>query len=225
MSAARRPADERTRTTTRVLLDRCGRTYADEAGIRLRDTPQPLYQLLVLSTLLSARIRADAAVAAARELFRAGLRSPEKMAGSDWQERVDALGRGGYRRYDESTATMLGKGAALVRERWGGDLRRLREGAQSREEVERRLQEVPGVGPAGAAIFLREAQGVWPGFAPYADKKVQDGARRIGLPTAPEKLSGLVGEDELPRLTAGLVRVALDKRTAEEVRRTATAAA
>ena len=33
----------------------------------LADTPQPLYRLLVLATLLSARIRADIAVAAAHE--------------------------------------------------------------------------------------------------------------------------------------------------------------
>jgi hypothetical protein len=36
------------------LLDRCGRLYAEDAGIRLADRPGPLYQLLVLSTLLSA---------------------------------------------------------------------------------------------------------------------------------------------------------------------------
>lgn len=58
------------------LLDRHGRTYSEEAGIRLADKPSPLYQLQVLSTLLSARISADIAVAAARELFAAGYRTP-----------------------------------------------------------------------------------------------------------------------------------------------------
>jgi hypothetical protein len=48
-----------------VLLDRYGRSYAADAGIRLADKPGPLYQLLVLATLLSARISADVAVAAA----------------------------------------------------------------------------------------------------------------------------------------------------------------
>jgi hypothetical protein len=54
-----------------VLLDRYGWTFAEEAGITLADKPGPLYQLLVLSTLLSARISADIAIAAARELFAA----------------------------------------------------------------------------------------------------------------------------------------------------------
>jgi hypothetical protein len=62
------------------LPDRHGRTYADEAGIRLADQPAPLYQLLVLADLLSARISADVAVAAARELFAAGYRPPKVMS-------------------------------------------------------------------------------------------------------------------------------------------------
>ncbi|MFC7309571.1 hypothetical protein ACFQVC_35840 [Streptomyces monticola] len=60
----------------RELLAGHGRTFADEAGIKLRDTPQPLYQLLVLSCLLSARIRSSAALASLREFSAAGLPGP-----------------------------------------------------------------------------------------------------------------------------------------------------
>src|SRR5690625_961671 len=95
----------------RCAVQTYGITYAEEATITLRDKPAPLYQLLVLATLLSARISAAIAVAAARELYRAGYRTPRRMADATWQQRVDALGRGGYRRYDERTATMLGDGA------------------------------------------------------------------------------------------------------------------
>ncbi|GGQ41370.1 hypothetical protein GCM10010279_58850 [Streptomyces mutabilis] len=38
----------------RELVDAHGETYAAEAGIGLKDTPQPLYRLLVLAHLLSA---------------------------------------------------------------------------------------------------------------------------------------------------------------------------
>ncbi|WP_327169375.1 hypothetical protein [Streptomyces subrutilus] len=62
------------RAAVRELLEEHGRTHAGEAGIRMRGTPAPLYQLLVLCVLFSVRIRADIAVAAARELFAAGLR-------------------------------------------------------------------------------------------------------------------------------------------------------
>src|SRR5699024_12028770 len=86
------------RAHTHRLLTAHGRTFAADAEITLRDKPAPLWQLLVLSLLLSARISSDIAVATARELFSAGWRTPEHLRESTWQERVDALGRGGYRR-------------------------------------------------------------------------------------------------------------------------------
>jgi endonuclease III len=206
------------REVVRALLDEQGRTYAEEAGITLRDAPQPLFRLLVLSNLLSARIRASVAMAAARELSAAGMRDPRRMAEATWQQRVDALGRGGYRRYDERTATQLGDGAELATERYGGDLRRIRERADGDiGELRRELREFPGVGPAGADIFLREAQRVWPEIAPYLDDKALEGARRLGLPDTPAQLLRLADDPDPALLAAALVRVALDKGAAEAV--------
>lgn len=208
------------RALVRALLERQRRTYAAEAGIRLRDTPAPLYQTLVLANLLSARIRGDIAVAAARALFDAGLRNARSMAHASWRQRVDALGEGGYRRYDERTSTQLGDGAELLLARYGGDLRRLREEADPKKA----LQDIPGIGPTGADIFLRDVQGVWPEFAPYIDPKAQDGARRLGLPVSPRRLGGLVTARDTTRFADGLVHAALDKAWADEVRAAAEAA-
>jgi endonuclease III len=209
----------------RALLDRYGRTYAAEAGIRLADRPAPLYQLLVLATLLSARISADIAVAAGRELFRAGYRTPRAMQQASWQERVDALGRGHYRRYDERTATMLGEGAGLALRKWRGDLRRLRAAAGGdARRAAGLLTEFPGIGPAGADIFLREAQGTWPELAPCFDQRVLDGAARLGLPREPAALAGLVPGGELARLAAALVRVSRSRGAAGELAQAAAAA-
>jgi endonuclease III len=206
----------------RELLGAHGRTYADEAGIRLKDTPQPLYRLLVLSHLLSARIRGSIAMATARALHEAGLRDPRRMSEADWQERVDALGRGGYRRYDERTATQLGEAAELLTERWGGDLRRLRrEAAGKVSELRHLLQEFPGMGPAGADIFLREAQGVWPEAAPYLDSKALQGAERLKLPKDPKRLAELAGKTDPAVLAAALVRAAVDKEVADDTLRRA----
>lgn len=213
------------RDTVRALLDEYGRTYAQEAGITLKDTPQPLYRLLVLACLLSARIRADTAVAAARELSGAGMRDPRSMARAGWQRRVDALGRGGYRRYDERTATQLGEGARLATEEYGGDLRTLRERAGGDVEgLRKELRRFPGLGPAGADIFLREAQAVWPEAAPYIDGKARQGARELGLPDDPEALAELAGDAGPAKLAAALVRVALGKDAADRVRADADAA-
>src|SRR5580693_9569508 len=210
---------ERSELIVKALLDRCGRTYAEEAGIRLADRPGPLYQLLVLATLLSARISADIAVAAARELFAAGYRNPKAMSEAGWQDRVDALDRGHYRRYDERTATMLGDGADLLSGKWHGDLRRLRDQAGGETSaIASALTEFSGMGPTGASIFLREVQDTWPAVAPYVDAKVASGARRVRLPYDRESLARLLADSGQPaRLAAALVRVSLSQRLASEV--------
>jgi endonuclease III len=200
----------RDREVARKLLARYGESFAEQAGIRLADRPGPLYQLMVLATLLSARITADIAVAAARELFAAGYRTPEAMREASWQQRVDALGRGHYRRYDERTATMLGEAAQHCLRRWHGDLRRLRaEAAGQPSRARGLLTEFIGIGPTGADIFLREVQGVWPEYQPYLDRKVRAGAAKLHLPSSPDRLAELAAPGDLPRLASALVRVGL----------------
>src|SRR5918999_1443479 len=108
-------------TLVRTLLREAGQTYAEEAGIKLKDQPASLFQLLVLANLLSARINASIAVAAARELFAAGGRTPAGMGKLSWQDRADALGRDRYVRYDQSTSTRLGTVAQRVTDDYGGD--------------------------------------------------------------------------------------------------------
>ncbi|WP_022919442.1 endonuclease [Ruania albidiflava] len=200
----------------RYAVHTYGTTYAEDADITLRDKPAPLYQLLVLATLLSARISADIAVAAARELYRAGYRTPQRMADATWQQRVDALGRGGYRRYDERTATMLGDGAEQLQGEHRGDLRRLRsdDPAQTRS----RLQTFPGIGPAGADIFCREVQAVWPELVPYLDRKALQGAGKAGLPEDASRLARLVPDADVVHLAAACVRAALDQDVATAIR-------
>jgi co-chaperonin GroES (HSP10) len=200
------------------LLEVAGKTYAAEAGINLKNTPSALYRLLVMSVLMSAPIQAKVAIKATGELIESGLGTPRRMAEASWQERVDALGRGHYVRYDESTATALGDGARLLLDRYSGDLRKLHDQAGGdRRALIRSLREIPRLGPVGVDIFCREAQQVWPDLRPYLDEKVLDGAGRIGLPTGTDDLARLVDDDQIARLAAALVRVARDRKLAEQV--------
>jgi endonuclease III len=194
----------------RAVLARHGTTFAAEAGITLTDEPAPLFQLLVLAELLSARIGARIAVAAAVELRTAGLTTPAKMAASPRSVRITALGRAGYRRYDERTATQLGDAARLVLDRYAGDLRGLAEAAgQDAPAAARLLQEVNGIGPTGASVFLREVQQVWPWVRPHLDQRALAGAQRVGLPGDATALAALVEAGELAAFAAGLVRISL----------------
>jgi hypothetical protein len=198
--------------TARALLERHGRTFADELGIDVaKNTPSPLYRLLCAATLMSARIGSPIAVEAARNLAKRGWRSPRKLAESTWEQRVKALNEAGYTRYQERTATMLGDLTEHLLERYGGDLRRLREEAEREPKAERRLlKEFKGLGDVGVDIFFREAQVAWEELFPFADRRALDAAGRLKLPKDPGKLADLVGAADYARLVAALVRVELD---------------
>ncbi|MFI5606947.1 endonuclease [Amycolatopsis sp. NPDC051903] len=190
------------------VLAEYGTTHANQAGIKLADKPQPLYQLLVLTTLMSARIGTDIAVAAAKELWQAGWKTPQAMRDSEWLDRVHALGRGHYVRYDESTARYLVDSAEFLRERYRDDLRGLAEAAGGTvKKLEKLLTEFPRIGPTGAQIFCQEVQAVWPWVRPYFDKRALTGAEKAGLPADPDELSALVPGSDVARLAAALVQV------------------
>lgn len=197
----------------REILSEYGNTFARQAGIKLANKPAPLFQLLVLTTLLSARISSDIAVSAAKELFAAGWRTPKAMRESTWQQRVDALGRGHYVRYDESTARALAETAERTLEVYQGDLRRLADAAEhSPSRLRTLLTEFPRIGPTGAEIFCREVQAVWPWLRPYFDKRTLSTASRLGLPADPDRLASTVSGPDQARLAAALVRISLQPK-------------
>lgn len=197
-----------------------GTTYAEEIGVRLADTPSPLFQWLCAAILFSAPIGAGQAVKGARALRKAGLTTPKKMAEATWDQRRKPLTESGYARYDEKTATMLGDTARLILDEWKGDLRRLHEACGGdRGAMRAQLKRVKGLGDVGVDIFFREVQAVWPDLAPFADGKALKAARALGLLSRDDAaaLRDLVPEKDFPRFVAGLVRVDL-AHDADEVR-------
>lgn len=201
------------------LLETAGKTYAEQAGIRLRDTPAPLYQLLVLTLLLSARISSDIAVEAARQVFDAGWTTGPALRGAHRRDVIAALGKAHYVRYDEGTATALADAAELLGERYGDDLRRLAANAEyDADKVAAKLQEFKRIGDTGSHIFLREVQDVWDWVGPQFDAKATDGAERLGLPTDPDELGALAPRGRRAALAAALVRAELDDDVVGAVR-------
>lgn len=195
-----------------ALLERHGRTFAQELRIDVaKATPSPMFRLLCASMLLSARIDSRIAMEAAQNLSRRGWRTAQRLSESTWEQRVKALNEAGYTRYQERTATMLGDVAELLLERYGGDVRRLREEAERDPKAERRLlRELKGMGDVGVDIFFREAQVAWEELRPFADRRALDAAGRLKLGKDPDALAELAGGQGLPRLVAALVRVELD---------------
>lgn len=193
------------------LIDRHGRTFAEELGIDLgKNTPSQLFQWLCFSLLASARISGDISMEATRALFDQGWTTVDKLADSTWRERTDTLNRAGYARYDESTSRMLGDTAAMLMEEYGGDLRKLRQRAGRDPTAERRLlKECKGIGDVGADIFMREAQVAWDELYPFADKLAIKASRRLELGDDAATLARRVARADYPRLIAALIRVQL----------------
>jgi endonuclease III len=198
----------------RRLLKAAGTTYAREAGILLKDQPMPLFQLLTLCMLASKPIDATIATQAARELFRAGLRTPRSVLEADRADMITAFGRAHYARYDESSATRMVDIAAAVRADYGGDLRRL--ATHDVPGTIGLLKQFKGIGDTGADIFLREVQDVWTWVRPYFDDRAVTAARRLGLPTHPDKLGSFAPRHNA-ELAAALVRVSLDDQLRDKV--------
>jgi len=204
-------------TVARKLLRSAGGTYAAEAGIRMKNTPMPLFELLVLCMLASKPIDAAIAMRAARELFGSGVRTPQTVLAAERREVIAAFGRARYVRYDESSATRLVDLATAVGDRYRGDLRRLADRADGDVGTAARLlQQFTGIGATGAGIYLREVQDVWTWVRPYFDDRALTAARRLGLPTDPVELAALA-----PRRTAGLaaalVRAHLDESVYDRI--------
>jgi endonuclease III len=199
------------------LLDGYGQTFAEELGIKLRPlSPSGLFRLLCFALLASARIGHEQALRAARALTKSGWSTPQKMAAATWEQRVKVLNTHGYARYDEKTSRFLGDTSALLLEKYGGDLRKLREAAERDPARERELlKECKGIGDIGADIFFREAQAIWAELYPFADKRAVHAAGKLGLPRDAESLARLVPRAQFARLVAALVRVDLAKAHAE----------
>lgn len=193
--------------TVEKLLDKYGQTFADQAHITLNDDASSPFRLLMLCMLQAKPIAADIAVQALLELNKEKLTTPERVRDASRRQFINAFKKAGYSRYDESSTTYLQKAAQRVCEEFDGDMREIREA----DNITKELQKFEGVGPACADMFAREAQALWPELAPAFDKKAQQGAEKLGLPTDPAELAELVDAEELPRFAAALVRVALDK--------------
>lgn len=195
----------------RAVLAHYPRTYGEELGLRSLATPAPLFRLLVMALLMSARIRASIALDAAGALGRQRWNTPKSMAAASWEDRARVLNEAGYARYDERTSSMLAETSELLLDRYRGDLRRLRAGADHDPAGERRLlKQFKGMGDIGVDIFFREAQRSWSELYPFADRRALNAAEQLGLGRDVDDLAHLADGDDLVRLVSGLVRVDLD---------------
>lgn len=135
-----------------------GKITAAQMGVNAQSGDDTeLFKWFLASFLFGKRISQKIAADSYRVIVEQhGRDTPQKIANCSWQELVDMLGEGHYRRYDESTASRLLDLAHKLIDEYGGSMRRVHEGAGSKAELQRRLCAFKGVGPKTAEIYLRE---------------------------------------------------------------------
>ena len=144
--------------------DKKDRTGPGDLGLDLSGGDEAqAFKWLVACLLFGTRIKQELAADAFRALDDAGFTTPRTLADADWQQLVDLLGESNYKRYDESKARELIQIGQDALDRYDGHLSRLADGAKTKKELAKRLQEFKGIGPTAANIFLREMAQHWRG--------------------------------------------------------------
>lgn len=206
------PMDERTKATVRALLDRHPRGYAqEEAGFTVTKSAAGLFRLLCLSVLADDSAPSRAAVEGARALLSRRWDSAPEMAKTSPRERAAVLKSAGYPDPDRGSE-LIGDATAYVLKRYDGDLNNLRRSADGDgRRLRSLLLAIPGMSGAGYAVFVRDAQVLWPEAGPFIDKHGIHAADRLGLPDQPGELLRDVargqGEEMLGWLAGALALV------------------
>jgi endonuclease III len=166
----------------RKLVDKLGEPYSEMLGIDLRKGDPAYFQWFLAAFLYAKPIREEAATKTYRIFEANGLTSPDAIWQAGWNQLVWLLGQGGYRRYDESTASRLLAIADHLQKEYDGKLSRLYEESKDSRDLERRLMELgKGIGPVTVEVFLRDIQNVWPKADPPLVPDVVKAAAALGI--------------------------------------------
>jgi endonuclease III len=173
--------------------------YAQELGLDLT-REEDRFKWFLASILFARRISSQIAKKTYKEFEREGIVTPESILGAGWDKLVEVLDSGGYVRYDFSTASKLLEIASRLKEKYGS-LENLYARAKDNKDLEGKLLEFKGVGPATVNIFLRELKGIWRKARPSLSPIAKQVAAKLGL-----------SEDELEQspLESALVRIGLE---------------
>ena len=174
-------------------------SYSQELGLDLR-REEDRFKWFLASILFAKRISSQIATKTYREFETEGIVTPESILEAGWDNLVEVLDSGGYVRYDFSTASKLLEIASSLKENYGS-LENLYVQAKDDKDLERKLLEFKGVGPATVNIFLRELKGIWKKARPSLSHIAKEVASRLGLSE---------GELEQSKLESALVRIGLE---------------
>lgn len=153
--------------------------YSEELGIDLsRHTERECFKWFLASVLFGARIGETIAKNTYRAFERHRLLTPRAIVAAGWDYLVNPVMReGGYVRYDGRKSTQILRDCEQLIAEYGGRITDVHARATDARDLERRLQELYGVGPVTTNIFLRELRPYWPKADPAPLPRVREAAR------------------------------------------------
>jgi hypothetical protein len=164
------------------LLGACGGLFSAQLGIRLESLrAAELFKWFLASLLFGARITESVAVRTYRAFVHHRLDTPQAIAAADFGELLEVMAEGGYVRYDGITSRKVQEASRKLLAEYGGDLNRLHASARDSRDLEARLDDFRGVGPATVGIFLRELRGLWPKASPPLGELAALAADHLGI--------------------------------------------
>jgi endonuclease III len=120
-----------------------------------------MFRWFLLCYLFGKPIRSETAVETWRLFIAKKLDTPWAIVGASDRQLVSVLHGGGYTRYQHVTAHGLRVCMQRLIQDYEGSLQLMLENSYDEDEFSKRLQELHGVGPKIAEIFMREVEEVF----------------------------------------------------------------
>jgi endonuclease III len=135
--------------------------FAHDFGLDVLSGDTDMFRWFLLCYLFGKPIQSNVAVTTWQLLIEEKLDTPWAIVAASDRKLVKALHKGGYTRYQHVTAHGLKVCMERLIREYDGSLFLMLENSLSEDEFSKRLQELYGVGPKIAEIFMREVEEVF----------------------------------------------------------------
>ena len=194
----------------RTFVRRYGRPYSELLGIDLRSGRNAeVVKWFLASILYSKPIRESSAAKTYRCFEELGIVTADAIVQMGWDGLVSVLDRGGYTRYDFSTADKLLDVFGNLNIDYRGDLNLLHKQSKNGKDLEQKLKALgKGIGDTTVSIFLRDMRHLWRKADPTPTPLVRLAMRRLRVRDLKELAR--TRHIDLVRLETAMLRFAKD---------------
>ena len=164
------------------IVQDMGEPYSIMLGIDLKKGEDAYSKWFLAAFLYAKPIREESATKTYLVFESHGLTTARAITDTTWDKLVELLGKGGYTRYDDSTATRLLAIFGHLLDEYGGRLSQLYKDSKDSRDLEVRIRDLgKGIGPVTISVFLRDMRMVWPRADPEPTPRVRETAKALGI--------------------------------------------